>query len=971
MRFKHIFLSIAAGFLLGSFSVFAAWIDYSPQTVVQPDGTTLELFGTGDEFYNWLHDAAGYTIVQNHQDGFYYYATLEAGGLIPSGWRAGDVDPSAVGLTPWTNIDSERMASFRERFYQNQMPARPALPGYKASESIQNEGTLNNLVVYIRFSDQSEYTADTAYYYNMYNNNNSGYNSMYNYFNLVSYGQLEIPSWFYPIPEGPTVISYQDIYPRGYFMPWDPVTNPNGYQSGQNANREHGLLNRACEFIEEQVPDNMIIDKDNDGYIDNMVFVVRGGTTAWGTLLWPHRWVLYTQNVFINGKKVWDYNLQIEDHLNSQGAGVLCHEMFHSLSAPDLYHYNSSSYTSVGPWDLMDNAQNPPQSMGAYMKYRYGGWIDDIPEITECGTYTLNPLSEPENNTFKIASPNSFSQYYVLEYRVKEGTFEGMVPGTGLVVYRIDLAQNGNGNAQGPPDEVYVYRPDGTPNVNGNLNLAHFGADYGRTEINDNTNPAPFLQNGQPGGLNIGNIGFIGNTISFEVFFESAPNPEFSASETTATPGCAIDFYDFSTCTVDSWLWTFEGATPGTSTEQHPEGITWANPGTYAVSLEVENPWGQNTISKSGFITITEDLVPEVSFFASDTVCCTGQTISLNDFSTVCPEVWSWSITPNTFDYVNGSNANSQNIEVVFNEPGTYTVELTATNSNGSNVQEKQDYIVAGGLPLPFNEDFEQGWMENRGWTIENPDEEITWEIFNVGGNEGEKAAGINLFNYFSIFERDRLISPPLDLSNTNEAHLMFQHAYAQSSNVQYTDSLIVKITTDCGNSWTRILELGEDGSMNFATHVPFAYSFVPLTEDDWCGTPVNGPCNIVDISPWTGNSDVRIMFESARLTGNNLYIDNVSVTLTTATSEASIQKTKDVRIFPNPAGDRVTVELPEETFFNRIQLVNLHGQVVLQRELSAGETTLSLDLEELPGGIYFVSLEGAGERIQSKLILQ
>jgi len=143
-----------------------------------------------------------------------------------------------------------------------------------------------------------------------------------------------------------------------------------------------------------------------------MVFIVRGATTAWATLLWPHRWVLYNETVYINGKRVWDYNLQVEDHLNNSGPGVLCHEMFHSLSAPDLYHYNSAPYVSVGPWDLMDNNHNPPQFMGAYMKYRYGGWIESIPEITECGTYTLSPLSEPENNSFKIISVLFLPQYF-------------------------------------------------------------------------------------------------------------------------------------------------------------------------------------------------------------------------------------------------------------------------------------------------------------------------------------------------------------------------------------------------------------------------------------------------------------------------------------------------------------------------------------------------------------------------------
>ncbi len=951
---------------------FAAWLNFEPQTIVQPDGTVIECFATGDEFYNWLHDNDGYTIIQDKETGYYSYAVLVGDELVSSNYIIGQADPSNIGLLPWTNISGEQMKAKRISFLKNQMPAKPQIPGYSNPKSIQNEGTLNNVVVYIRFSDQSEFTQDTMYYYNMFTNQNPGYNSMYNYFYEVSYEQLMLPSWFYPIPPGSTVISYQDIFERSYFMPYNSVTNPNGYTESQRTDREHGLLKRATNYIEEEVPEELNLDYDNDGYVDNVVFNVKGGTTAWSTLLWPHRWVLYSENVYIHGKRVFDYNFQLETHLNSNGNGVLCHEMFHTLSAPDLYHYSSAPYSSVGPWDIMDNSANPPQSMGAYMKYRYGGWIDNIPEITECGTYTINPVAASENNCFKIASPNSNTDYFVVEYRVKEGTFESSLPGSGLLVYRINMLENGNGNAQGPPDEIYLYRPGGTNNTNGDLNSATFAEDWDRTEINDNTDPSPFLTNGQPGGLDISNVGLIGETISFEVNFEKEPIAEFESSEIVITQGCSVDFTDLSFCYVDSWEWTFEGGTPSSSTDQHPEGVVFQNAGTYGVTLKVTNEFGENTITKSDFIEVSTSANPEVVFFASDSAVCTGNTVLFMDYSEVCPESWNWEITPSTFDYTNGTNASSQNPEVQFNESGAYSVSLTVTNTNGSTTLGKDDYIHAGGLTFPFYEDFESGNAEQNGWTIVNPDnDDITWEMFTVTGNGGTKAAGINLFNYYAIFKRDQLISPPLDLSATSSAILKFDHAYALNENPNYSDSLIVKISGDCGNSWTPILQLADDGNGSFATHPASTFNFIPTVTDDWCGSGYGSACLQANISQWAGQSNVMIMFESVRLVGNNLFIDNVSVGMQTSEKENSLEQNELFNIYPNPSTGLFTITLNEINSAGELNIINSQGKLIMKETFSKFSKSKLLNLTDHPKGLYFIQFYSNGNQEIKKIIIK
>ncbi|MCP4712552.1 MAG: hypothetical protein GY869_28335, partial [Planctomycetes bacterium] len=229
--------------------------------------------------------------------------------------------------------------------------------------------------------------------------------------------------------------------------------------------------------------------------------------------------------MIINDVRAYDYNFLLS---SSFRVGTNCHEFFHSLGAPDLYHYSHDGLSPAGSWDLMASSGTTPRHMTAYMKFKYGQWFDTLPEITAAGAYTLSPLSMSPNSCYKVASPTSATEFFMVEYRRQEGTFESVIPGSGLIVYRINTAYHGNAN--GPPDELYVYRPDGTPTINGSNNQAHFSSDVGRTAINDGTNPSSFLTDGSPGGLNIFNVGSAGSSISFQIEFgaplaPSLPNP--------------------------------------------------------------------------------------------------------------------------------------------------------------------------------------------------------------------------------------------------------------------------------------------------------------------------------------------------------------------------------------------------------------------------------------------------------------
>ena len=96
MKFKNALRSaIFLCFSLAYMTAFPAWINFEPQTITQPDGTVIHCFATGDEYYNWLHNQEGFTIIQNHQDGYYYYAVLDGDQLVPSTFKAGTIDPAS------------------------------------------------------------------------------------------------------------------------------------------------------------------------------------------------------------------------------------------------------------------------------------------------------------------------------------------------------------------------------------------------------------------------------------------------------------------------------------------------------------------------------------------------------------------------------------------------------------------------------------------------------------------------------------------------------------------------------------------------------------------------------------------------------------------------------------------------------------------------------------------------------------
>jgi len=92
----------------------------------------------------------------------------------------------------------------------------------------------------------------------------------------------------------------------------------------------------------------------------------------------------------------------------------------------------------------------------------------------------------------------------------------------------------------------------------------------------------------------------------------------FSANNTEFCEAGDVQFTDESTGSITSWLWTFEGGDPATSTDQNPD-VNYSTAGSWDVTLTVSDGTDDNTIEMADYVTVNAN--PEVTLTPFETAC--------------------------------------------------------------------------------------------------------------------------------------------------------------------------------------------------------------------------------------------------------------------------------------------------------------------------------------------------------------
>ncbi|MCB0736856.1 MAG: PKD domain-containing protein, partial [Bacteroidetes bacterium] len=112
--------------------------------------------------------------------------------------------------------------------------------------------------------------------------------------------------------------------------------------------------------------------------------------------------------------------------------------------------------------------------------------------------------------------------------------------------------------------------------------------------------------------------------------------------------------------------------------------------------LEVSNCAGVDTVRRVLKVNNSTQK-PKANFTKSDTNrVFVNQTVKLLDLSDFGPSAWRWNIPSDFLDYiyVNGTSETDQNVELLFIEPGFYTVKLTVSNAFGADSLTIVHYLL-------------------------------------------------------------------------------------------------------------------------------------------------------------------------------------------------------------------------------------------------------------------------------------
>lgn len=342
---------------------------------------------------------------------------------------------------------------------------------------------------------------------------------------------------------------------------------------------------------------------------------------------------------------------------------------------------------------------------------------------------------------------------------------------------------------------------------------------------------------------------------------------------------------------------------------------------------------------------IKTSTLPFANFSVANSLCLSGNVTlantSLNALS------YTWSISPNTFSYISGTNANSANPQISFTNGGNYTIQLIGSNTSGNDTLLQQISVVA---PLGN---------------------------FTINANNNSICEGdtlhltANVLGYNGIYTWDM----GGNITTTMLPELIIPNSTTANAGGLWTCS----ISNICGNvSATQLINVYPLPSVSLGNNVTITtndtlalnsgggfsnYQWNNLTGTNQATYPVYGSQTGVGTFPyWVEVTDANGCQNT----------DTILVTVNLFVSISSIENEGDVILYPNPNNGAFYISLNATSGQDlHLQMFDITGKKVMEEKYIIQKDAPQLfTLKNIAKGIYTLELKWGKEQRIMKVVV-
>lgn len=330
---------------------------------------------------------------------------------------------------------------------------------------------------------------------------------------------------------------------------------------------------------------------------------------------------------------------------------------------------------------------------------------------------------------------------------------------------------------------------------------------------------------------------------------------------------------------------------------------------------------------------------PSASFTSNFTSICETNCVNFTDNSTNSPTSWSWSFpggTPSASSQQNPTN-------ICYNNPGTYSVILTVTNSGGSDTLSMSNYINVNSLPSTANVTGSVTPCENTSQTYTATSTGATSYIWSLpAGWTGSSTT--NTINVIVGNGSGNVCVTPINgCGNGTQG--------CQSATV----SLLPTVASVSGN-----LTPNQGASETYTATSTGAGSYIWSLPAGWTGSSTTNTINVT-----VGSTSGNVCATPVNSCGNGTQ-GCQAISIITSIGESALKQ--KLKIYPNPTNGLFNIESMFDSPLS-LEITDLLGQQTFQQHtLSKG--IHQLDVSNLSKGTYLIKFKVDNSVYVERLIL-